>query len=134
MRETLKKLKTIGSLALGGLLTLLFAGEAKALDQPLYGLRTIIPPPIVVVPVPATPKDILSKLYVIIGGALVVFVIMPIVGMLWYYKRGGKKKWPSIVGKILIGLFLLALVALAGALLSHSPTERGDLLRRMIYR
>jgi hypothetical protein len=101
MNIILKKLERLESLVLGGLLSLIFANGAKAqsLPMPLYGVQP-------------TPGEILSRNLPFIGSIFLVFVIAPIAGLIWYHKRGGTKKWPSIIVWILVGLFVLVLLAL----------------------
>jgi len=102
MNRILKKLKGLGGSVLGGLLSLIFTNGAKAqsMPVPLYGIQ------------PPTPGEILPRLLPFIGGVFLVFVIAPVVGLIWYRKRGGTKKWPSIIVWILAALFVLALVTL----------------------
>jgi len=92
------------------ILSLIFADEVRAqfMPVPLYA-----PPP------PSLPEaflpssgEILSRLLPYIGGVFLVFVIAPIIGLIWYQKRGGIKKWPKIVVWILAILFVIALTAL----------------------
>lgn len=105
-----KKLKWIGGSVLSGLLSLIFASGVKAeLSAPLYGM--IDPVPVYGMPAP-TPGGMLSELLPFIGGVFLVFVIAPIVGLVWYHKRGGTKKWPGIVVWILGTLFVLSLIIL----------------------
>lgn len=102
MNRIFKKLKGLGGSVLGGLLSLIFANGAKAqsipVSLPLYG--------------PPTPGERLSELLPFIGGVFLVFVIAPVVGLIWYRKRGGTKKWPSVIVWILSTLFVIALIAL----------------------
>jgi len=102
MNRILKKLKGLGGSVLGGLLSLIFTNGAKAqsMSVPLYGIQ------------PPTPGEILPRFLPFIGGVFLVFVIAPVVGLIWYRKRGGTKKWPSIIVWILAALFVLALVVL----------------------
>ena len=97
MNRILKKLKGLGGSVLGGLLSLIFTNGAKAqsMPVPLYGIQPPLP-----------------RLLPFIGGVFLVFVIAPVVGLIWYRKRGGTKKWPSIIVWILAALFVLALVTL----------------------
>lgn len=99
-----KKLKGLKSSVLGGLLSLIFTNETRAqsisLANPLYGGR------------PVAPSEMLLRLLPYIGGVFLVFVIAPVVGLIWYRKHGGTKKWPSVIVRTLSVLFVLALVAL----------------------
>lgn len=103
MNKILKKLKGLGSSVLGGLLSLVFTSETNAqsmpIVNPIYGISL-------------TPGELLSRLLPFIGGVFLVFVIAPVAGLIWYRKRGGAKKWPSIIVWILAALFVLALVGL----------------------
>ena len=99
----LKTFKKRGGLLLNILLGLIFANNVKALElpMPLYG------------PEPITPGEILSRLLPWITGAFILLVVAPILGLIWYRKRGGKKKWPAIITWILVTFFVLAMGALA---------------------
>ncbi len=103
MNRISKKLKGLGGSVLGGLLSLIFTNGAKAqsmpMPVPLYGIQP-------------SPGEMLSRLLPFIGGVFLVFVIAPVAGLIWYRKRGGTKKWPSVIVWILAALFVLALVAL----------------------
>ena len=99
MSKFLKIFKKWWSQSLNGLLALIFAGEAKAqvtIPNPLYG---ILPP---------TPGEISVGLL----PWFLIFVAAPIAGLIWYRKRGGKKKWPTVVVWIIVSLFVLAIGAL----------------------
>ena len=100
MNRISKKLKGLGGSVLGGLLSLIFASGTKAqsMPVPLYGIQP-------------TPGEMLSRLLPFIGGVFLVFVIAPVAGLIWYRKRGGTKKWPSVIVWILAALFVLVLVA-----------------------
>jgi len=103
MMNFLKIFKKWRSLLFNSLLGLMFANRVRAFDlpMPLYG------------PEPIIPTELLSRLLPWIGGAFVLLVVAPILGLIWYRKRGGKKKWPAIIACILVLLFLLAIGALA---------------------
>jgi len=99
MKKIFKKLKGFCSSNVIGFLSLVFANKAKAqYAVPMYG---VFPP---------TPGEILSRLLPYIGGVFLVFVIAPIIGLIWYRKRGGTKKWPKVVVWILAILFIVALI------------------------
>lgn len=102
----LKKLKVLTSLIVSGILSLMFTNGTKAsntlsdpIGVPLYGIYP-------------TPGEILFNILPYIGGVFLVFVIAPIVGLNWYHKRGGTKKWPSIIVWAFTALFILALLTL----------------------
>jgi len=101
MKNIFQKVKKgFGSVVIS-LLSLVFTNEAKAqYAVPMYGV--FLP----------TPEEILSRLLPFIGGVFLVFVVAPIVGLIWYRKRGGTKKWPKVVVWALAILFVVALVSL----------------------
>ena len=105
MNRIFKKLKGLGNSVLGGLLSLIFTNGAKAQIRPMYGIEPMYG-------ISITPVEMLSRLLPFIGGVFLVFVIAPVAGLIWYHKRGGTKKWPSIIVWILAALFVLALVTL----------------------
>jgi len=98
MKKTFKNL--INS-SVASVLSLIFANEirAQSMPVPMYGVFR------------PSPGEILSRL-LYIGSVFLVFVLAPIIGLIWYRKRGGIKKWPKIVVWILATLFVIALIAL----------------------
>lgn len=103
MKNIFQKVKKVFSSGVIGLLSLVFTNEAKAqyaVPMPMYGVFR------------PTPEEILSRLLPFIGGIFVVFVVAPVVGLIWYRKRGGTKKWPKVVVWALAILFVIALVLL----------------------
>lgn len=101
MKNIFQKVKRIFSSGAISLLSLVFTNEAKAQHAvPMYGV--FLP----------TPEEILSRLLPFIGGIFVVFVVAPVVGLIWYRKRGGTKKWPKVVVWTLAILFFVALISL----------------------
>ncbi len=118
MNRILKKIKELGGSVLGGLLALIFTSGAKAQYSPVPEYGVSIPVPLYGVPAPGpmygvlpTPGEMLLRPLPLLAGAFLVFVIAPVVGLIWYRKRGGKKKWPSVIVWILAALFVLVLVA-----------------------
>lgn len=102
MSKFLKIFKKWQVLLLNGLLALIFANKTKAQEpiiiaNPLYGIRT--------------PEEMLVGFLPWIVGIFLIFVAAPIAGLIWYRKRGGKKKWPTIVIRILVSFFVLVLAA-----------------------
>lgn len=106
MNRIFKKLKGLGGSVLGGLLSLIFTNGANAQMRSMYGIQ-----PMYGIPTPE-PGEVLTRLLPFIGSAFLIFVIAPVAGLIWYRKRGGTKKWPSVIVWILAALFVLALVAL----------------------
>ena len=45
-----------------------------------------------------------------IASGFLLFVISPIIGLLWYKKKGGKRKWPKTLAVISISLFFILLI------------------------
>lgn len=93
--------KFFKNFSVASLLSLIFTNEARAqsMPVPLYGVFW------------PTPEEILARLLPFIAGVFLVFVAAPIVGLIWYRKHGGMKKWPKIVVWILATLFVVALTA-----------------------
>lgn len=117
MKKFLKSFKKWKYLLFSSLLGLIFVNEAQAqgiqLPSPLCGLQL-------------TPGEIFFGLLPLIGMTLLFFVVAPILGLILYRKRGGKKKWPLIIAwilgiiSILIIIFALAL-SVAVFLLLRDP-------------
>jgi hypothetical protein len=57
----------------------------------------------------SSPFIIITRL---IPVAFMVFIVVPIIGLVWYRKKGGKKTWPKAVVWILASFFILVLVFL----------------------
>jgi len=53
-------------------------------------------------------ETLLSVIYSF-GATILILMIVPIVGLIWYRKKQIKKRWPVVVIWILIGLFILAI-------------------------
>lgn len=104
MRKFLKNFKKWKSLLLSSLISLIFVKEVKALDVHL--------PAVLYGPIPPTPTEALWRFLPWIGGMFLFFVLAPVLGLRWYRKQGGRKKWPAIITWILVSIFLLALTAL----------------------
>jgi hypothetical protein len=45
-------------------------------------------------------------------GTILATILIPVAVLVWYHKRGGKKKWPSVVMWTLIILFLLVVIVI----------------------
>lgn len=95
-------LKNLRNLVIGFLSGLFFVNKANA-QLVLYG-----PPPPLYGPIPG--PNIMNLLPAL-AVYFTAFVIAPIAGLFWYRKRGGKKKWPTVVVCIVASFFLLSLIA-----------------------
>jgi hypothetical protein len=102
-KSTINIIKKWWGVMTSAAISLMFTGKAKAQAE-LYG-----PPPILYGP---APLPTISDFIPMIGAIFVFFVLAPVIGLVWYHKHGGKRKWPTVVVKILIALFILALVVL----------------------
>lgn len=98
----LKTFKKRVGLLLNILLGLMFANNARG-HLPVIEYGPFYP----------TPKEAFSEILPWIAGAFILLVVAPISGLIWYRKRGGKKKWPAIITWALVALFVLAMGALA---------------------
>ena len=81
------------------LAALIFAVKVRA-EVVLYGPQPEYAPP-------PSPGHIILHLLPMIGIAFAIFVVAPIIGLLWYHKRGGRKKWPGLIVRIITILFIL---------------------------
>jgi cytochrome c biogenesis protein CcdA len=101
------KITLIKSAIIGAIFSFLLSSKASAQFeglQPVYGINAgTIPSP--------TTKEVLTRLIAYLAGAIIIFVVTPVLGLIWYNKSGKKKEWLRIVALLLLiigaGLFLL---------------------------